>query len=158
MSAYLTSDLHLGHKNVAIKRGFSSVEEHDSHIIEGLSGLGKRDKLFILGDVAHRLKDLIKLSSLKCTMDLVAGNHDQLRATAYASIFNKVYGLIKYKNFWLSHCPIHPQEMYRCVGNIHGHIHMNTDSELLSLPYFNVNVELHDYKPVPFLSIVEKFE
>lgn len=35
---------------------------------------------------------------------------------------NKVYSLVKYKGFWLSHAPIHPEELRGCK-NIHGHCH-----------------------------------
>jgi len=157
MSVYFASDLHLGDKNTAKRRGFSSVYQHDSTILDGLQFLGKRDKLFLLGDIAHKSADLAPLSELNCTMDLVLGNHDQLRAYEYAEVFNKVYGLIRYKNFWLSHAPIHLQEMYRCIGNIHGHIHVGTQSGALELPYFNVNIELHGYKPILFLEIQQTF-
>ena len=31
---FFIADLHLGHTNMALKRGFATVEEHDEHIIE----------------------------------------------------------------------------------------------------------------------------
>ena len=36
MSTYFISDLHLGHVNMSIKRGFASIELHDNHIMQNL--------------------------------------------------------------------------------------------------------------------------
>jgi calcineurin-like phosphoesterase family protein len=57
----------------------------------------------------------------------------------YLKYFEDVRGFLRYKQMWLSHCPIHPQELYRCKLNVHGHIHKNTNSPELPLPYVNVN-------------------
>ncbi len=158
MSVFITSDLHLGHPKLADLRGFNSVSEHDDAIMHELSKLGKRTKLFILGDIAWNETAFSKLSELECTMDAVLGNHDTLSAKVYAETFNKVYGMVRYKNLWLSHCPIHQQEMYRCMGNVHGHIHKGAGTPPLPYPYFNVNVDFNDTKPVSFLSVLDWFE
>jgi calcineurin-like phosphoesterase family protein len=55
-----------------------------------------------------------------------------------------VAGIIKYKGFWLSHAPIHPEEL-RGKPNIHGHVHTNT---LNDSRYFNASLENIGYKPV----------
>ena len=55
MSTYFISDLHLGHKgilNFSPDRYGDSVYEHDEYQISQIySTVGKRDILFILGDV-----------------------------------------------------------------------------------------------------------
>jgi calcineurin-like phosphoesterase family protein len=51
------ADLHLSHLNMAIKRGFSSIEEHDELIIERWNRtVSKRDVTYILGDITMEKK------------------------------------------------------------------------------------------------------
>jgi calcineurin-like phosphoesterase family protein len=46
------ADLHLSHENMAKRRGFSTIEEHDEHIIEKWNSVvHKRDITYILGDI-----------------------------------------------------------------------------------------------------------
>ena len=58
--------------------------------------------------------------------------------------FDEVYGFHKYKEFWLSHCPIHPQEL-RGKYNIHGHVHHNN---IPDKNYFNVCIEALNGLPI----------
>ncbi|NIP43115.1 MAG: hypothetical protein GWO28_10505, partial [candidate division Zixibacteria bacterium] len=121
---WLASDLHLGHEGAAKHRGFDSISDHDEMIIDNFQSLiCKRDKLFILGDVVWNNKSLKLLAEIPGTKELIIGNHDTLSTREYLKYFTKVHGFRGYKEFWLSHCPIHPQEIYRCRGNIHGHLH-----------------------------------
>lgn len=134
------SDLHLGHIKASINRGYASVEEHDRAVIDKLkSQCNKRTLLWVLGDVAMRPQSLQLLAEVPGQKRLVRGNHDQYDLAEYLKYFSDVHGILKYKNMWLSHCPIHPQEMYRCKLNVHGHIHKNSNSPEIPLPYFNVN-------------------
>lgn len=155
-NVWFTSDWHLGHNKVALLRGFNSVEEHDNHIISNINkAVGKRDKLFVLGDVAWKQSYLDKLSGIICrNMELIIGNHDTLQTTEYLKYFTKVHGFRKYKDVWLSHCPIHPQEMYRCRTNVHGHLHRGAGTPPLGFPYFNVNVDYNDYEPIGYSRIM----
>lgn len=86
-----------------------------------------------------QVEALERLNEVPGRKRLVRGNHDQFQLGVYAKYFEEVHGFLRYKEMWLSHCPIHPQEMYRCKANVHGHIHKNTSSPLLPLPYINVN-------------------
>ncbi len=141
---YFTSDLHLDHKLAANLRGFDSVEEHNQTVIESFISLRKRDKLFILGDVAMSKSSLLLIQELPCTNRvLLMGNHDKFHASDYLYVFSDIIGPIAYKDFWLTHIPMHPQELYRREGNIHGHIHRGGASPSLDLPYFNVNWDWH---------------
>lgn len=156
---YFGADLHLGHETVATLRGFSSVEEHDDTIMENLLSAcsSKKTKLFLLGDVAFHRGALERLVEIPCNIEFIFGNHDKANEDAYQMIFKKVHGFKKYKNFFLSHCPIHPQELFRVRGNIHGHIHKFGITENLPMPYYNVNIEFHDLKPVKLETIKEAF-
>lgn len=146
---WFTSDLHLGHSGAAHHRGFNDVVEHDWTIITNLrSVVGKKDKLFILGDVCwndHSLKLLEEIPGIK---ELIIGNHDTLQTKKYLKYFTKVHGFRGYREYWLSHCPIHPQEIFRTKGNIHGHIHNGAATTNIGYPYFNVNVDCNNMCPV----------
>ena len=61
-----------------------------------------------------------------------------------------MFGLYKYKEFWLSHAPIHPCEL-RGKRNIHGHVHQNhvmDEHHKRDNRYINVCVENTDGAPV----------
>jgi len=153
---WFTSDLHLGHNDISKHRKFDSDEEHDETVIELLnSRVKKRDKLFILGDVAMKNSSLQILSRINGIKELIIGNHDTYATTEYLKYFTKVHGFRQYRGLWLSHCPIHPQEMHRCRANIHGHIHYGTDSPPLDLPYINVNLDFNRMRPVNMEDIME---
>lgn len=144
MSVYFASDLHLGHLLASDMRGFNDIRDHDEAVIESLLKVDhKRAMIWILGDVAMSRSSLSLLGELKSNLKMVRGNHDQFNIEEYQEYFSEIHGFLKYKNLWLSHCPIHPQEMYRCNANVHGHIHKNTNSPELPYPYINVNWDFH---------------
>lgn len=137
---YFTSDLHLGHRTAAVLRGFDSVAEHDAQVVYSLmQPLEKRDLLWVLGDIAWSPQHLAPLGAIPCPMKAVLGNHDTMDTQVYLKRFEWVGGAVRYKNLWLTHIPIHPQEIYRCAANVHGHIHKNAATPPLELPYINVN-------------------
>lgn len=123
------ADLHLGHVNMAVKRGFASVEEHDAHIIaQWNSVVTKRDVTYILGDVTMEKKaPYALLDQLNGRKHVVMGNHDRRQdVAALLEHVDSVAGMVQYKGLILTHCPIHPMELdYRFPKNIHGHIHDN---------------------------------
>ncbi len=153
---YFISDLHLGHRKIlefSPERKGSTVDEHDEWIIKTWNSVvTKRDTVFVLGDVAFSRKALNKVKLLKGNKKLILGNHDQHPIELYMEHFSIAPSLFKYKNFWLSHFPIHPNEL-RGKHNIHGHSH----SKLIpDSRYINVCVEIWGGKPVPF-HFIEKF-
>lgn len=166
MSNYFTSDLHIGHRAICKYRPhFKTPEEHDLYWIEKIEALGKRDILFILGDFLFPGPKFDeyheRLQKVKCRIKLVMGNHDSLEL--YQNVNPVIRSnkpvpsrieiqlpLFSYKNFWLSHCPIHPQEMRNRKLNIHGHLHA---SVLDDTRYFDVCPEKHNYEFVDFESI-----
>ena len=74
------------------------------------------------------------------------------------AVFNRVYGAKEYKNCLLTHIPIHPQKLFRCAVNVHGHVHDTGITDNPEGRYFNVNLEFHDFRPVPFFEIERMIE
>lgn len=145
---YGISDLHFGHKSMAIKRGFDSEEEHDQHIIESWNSIIKKiDTVFILGDITMEKKQgYVYLDKLRGYKKVILGNHDMPQhIPELLKYVNSVCGMFKYKDSILTHCPIHESEINRFKFNYHGHVHEN------SLPderYVNLSAEVLNYKPI----------
>ncbi len=133
MSTYFIADLHLGHKNIlkfsSRSKWIPSMDVHDDILKERYSGvISKRDLVFFLGDVAWTTEALQQLEEWPGRKRLVRGNHDNLNEGLYQRVFEKIYGAVMYKQFWLSHVPLHPTEVslqYRKEFNVHGHLHDN---------------------------------
>lgn len=122
---WLCSDLHFGHKNIQRFRGGIQSEEDNRQLIcyDWKQLVGKKDDVYVLGDAAFTMDTLHEFGSLPGYRKfLVRGNHDCLDTSVYLKYFTQVYGLLKYKEFWLSHAPIHPDEL-RGKVNLHGHVH-----------------------------------
>jgi calcineurin-like phosphoesterase family protein len=150
---FLIADLHLGHVNMALKRGFPSVELHDSFIVrQWNSVVNKKDTVWILGDITmEKSKMYYLLDQMNGFKKVVLGNHDQPQhVPELLKYVNSVCGMIKYKGFILSHCPIHECEIDRFSKNIHGHVHENT---LNDSRYVNVSCEAINYTPIEISTI-----
>jgi len=150
---YFISDLHLGHENIVkfsyrYRKG-SNVDEHDEWLIDAINSVvHPKDNLWMLGDVSwgrpgtldkpgdgwHHLS---KIGRINGTKNLILGNHDDMGIEAYTQYFNVIRGFCEYKGIWLSHAPIHPEEL-RGNANAHGHVHENTIDDPR---YLNVCVE-----------------
>lgn len=164
---YLIGDTHWGHKNaIKWREQFSTPEEHDEIIFDNImSTVTKRDTLWLLGDCIMDNQALIKLKALKNHVNRlhwVLGNHDTDNQFRYALMRNavcgglvdSVHGLYKYKKSWLSHAPIHPDEL-RGKFNVHGHVHTNT---LDDPRYFNVSCENINYTPINYQEILGRMK
>ena len=120
------SDLHFGHKNIHKFReyyGFPDEEAHRKQICkEWKDKVTKRDIVYVLGDACFTQETVGDFATLPGRKILIRGNHDLLDTTEYLKYFDGVYGLLKYKEFWLSHAPVHPDELREKV-NLHGHVH-----------------------------------
>ena len=151
------ADLHLSHQNMATRRGFSSIEEHDEHIIaKWNSVVSKRDVTYILGDVTmEKSSPYPLLDRLNGIKHIVLGNHDRRQDTKKLFDYaESICGMINYKGVFLTHCPMHSDELnYGIVKNIHGHIHDKVVMKMLDgweVPderYFCVSCEQVDYLP-----------
>jgi len=149
-------DSHFRHRGIfkfGLRTQFSTIEEHDDYIVEKINSvMSKNDIFYHVGDVTmgknpEDLKNTI--GRIKGRKILIRGNHDNFPLSEYAKYFEDVCGTIKYKEFWLSHFPIHPQEFYRRTANIHGHIHDPKKTIKNDPRYICVSPEcLDDYTPI----------
>jgi len=162
-NVWFISDIHAGHNNIhKYRTQFESEEHHFDVVKENYHKVvGKRDKVFFLGDIAftqERLEDIGKWAGY-CKV-LIAGNHctDSVPIKEVVKNYDEVYSLKKYKEFWLSHFPLHPDEL-RGKYNVHGHGHFH---KIDDQRYLNVCLEWTDYFPIDLnevrkrLNIVEK--
>jgi calcineurin-like phosphoesterase family protein len=121
------SDFHFSHTNMALHRGFTSVEEHDEFIIEKFNSVvNKRDVTYILGDITmESSKPYHLLARLNGVKHVVLGNHDRRQdVEELIKYVDSVNGVVSYKGIFLTHVPVHPMELeYRIKRNIHGHLH-----------------------------------
>lgn len=168
-NVFFISDLHLGHKKIlefSPMRGGTCNHSHSDWLVDQWNSVvGKRDVVWVLGDVCFDKNHLKYLKKMNGHKHLILGNHDEFSFEVYRQYFNKIHSLVKYKGFWLSHAPIHPDEL-RGKINIHGHVHNKTIS--ITTPYyndlmrsddnryFNVCVEANLGVPVSLESIIKQ--
>lgn len=148
-NVWFISDIHAGHKAICKYRTqFASEDEHYNTIKENYhAAVTKRDHVYFLGDIAFnkgRLDDIATWTGEKKI--LICGNHcrDSLTMQELCDAFDEVYSLKKYKEFWMSHAPIHPNEL-RGKFNLHGHVHQATIDDKR---YFNCCLENTNYAPI----------
>ncbi len=156
MTVFFCADLHKGHKNAFKYRKWASKEIHDEVIRDNwFRTVGKRDKVFILGDVsfsAEEWSDFATWPGAKC---VVLGNHcTQYNTARDIPDSIEIHGLLKYKEFWLSHAPIHPTEL-RGKLNIHGHTHSFVVPDTR---YLGVSVEQIGYTPISLDEVRAEYE
>lgn len=151
---YLIADMHFGHKNVCrFRTEFSTMDEHENYIMKKWqSVITKNDTVYVLGDAAFTQEGLKKIATLNGRKILIAGNHDDLHASKYLQVFHNMKALMTKKDVWLSHAPIHPEEL-RGKFNIHGHVHNNT---IQDNRYMNVCCEVVGYTPIEFDVALER--
>ena len=157
MSAYIFSDPHFHHENMAKRRGFSSAEEMNELIVKNWNNtVSKKDAVYLLGDITMEKKQYEILKRLQGIIHVVLGNHDERQhVREMLNYVHSVSGMIDYKKtVILTHCPIHPSQLeFRYSYNIHGHVHENSiDDER----YINVCAEMINYTPVEFSKLIQK--
>ena len=135
------ADLHMGHKNIWKYRPvFESTLHNDlyfQYVLEAVCT--KRDTMFFLGDIVFNEIYLDFIKSLPGTKILILGNHctEFVSTKLLCDAFDEVHGLLKYKEYWLSHAPLHPDEL-RGKRNVHGHVHTESVNDA---QYLNVSVD-----------------
>lgn len=168
------SDPHWGHINMARHRGFSSVEEMDDVIVEGLnSKCTKRDDLYCMGDAfwvgkPEEIKAFLKRLNFK-RLFFIRGNHDKplqrfMKQTKDSRLSLQTDMFIKDSGYSLHlyHYPVLDWEVKFNNDfsiHLHGHQHANSNAEMMTLKNaYNVNVDLNDYKPLNIEEILEKMK
>ena len=160
MSRWIISDLHLGHANICrfspYRLGdfpYTSIKSHDATLKFRWSlKVDKKDQVYVLGDVAFTREALDDFATWPGTKILVRGNHDKMNEHLYRDIFYRIHGIIKLSGHWLSHAPIHPQEL-RGLVNLHGHVHSDI---IKDDRYRSVCVEANKGWPENLDKILEK--
>ncbi len=152
---------------MAHHRGFQDEWYHDDYLIDQWNSVvtSKKDITYILGDITMESKEhYYKLDQLNGIKHVVLGNHDKKNhVPELLKYVEDVAGMIDYKGFALTHCPIHPCELSFYRGNIHAHIHHINKLEEVKVmqnygdgdnakfetlhKYYNVDAKLIDYKP-----------
>lgn len=159
-NVWFISDTHFGHKNIlkyeAELRPFNTIEEHDEQLIENWNKyVKKNDIVWHLGDVAFGVETLNNiLPRLNGRKRLVLGNHDCYNINEYLKYFDKIFGVVFFKEFVLSHVPLHKNNT-RVLYNLHGHLHSKNVGEE---GYYNCSVEQHGLCPVNLDAIREHFK
>jgi len=157
-------DLHFLHKNLIIGlRGFTSVEEHDQLIINNWNKTVRspKDLTFILGDIGmEKLTSYPMLDLLMGRKIIIGGNHERYQdSKELMKYVDGIVGMMDYKGFILTHCPIHESLIESCRGNIHGHVHSKSiwsEYGVLHPKYFNVSAEVIDYTPITIEQLINK--
>ncbi len=160
---FFMGDLHLGHRAILKhspdhRLDCVSIEEHDEKLIMLWNQrVRKQDTVYLLGDVCWSAQDVPRLAELHGHKILVRGNHDHhTLARDWLCYVEDIQGVLMYKGHWVSHCPIHPAELWR-KPCIHGHVHTQSvrlPTGELDTRYINVSVEALGGVPVSFTEIL----
>lgn len=169
MSVFVTADLHLGHaKSIAFLdsagqriRPFDSLDELHNVLIERWNSVvGRKDRVYILGDVAISRQALSLLPEFNGRKVLVKGNHDIFKLKDYLPHFDDIRGAMVRDSLIFTHVPIHTSSFEgRYIGNVHGHLHNNVvkdNNGNKDSRYFSACVERNDFTPVP-LDLIKDF-
>jgi calcineurin-like phosphoesterase family protein len=138
---YFLADTHFGHSKVILdtrrhpKYGvFTTVKEHDDAIIESINNrVGKRDQLYLLGDVGFnpgRYRPRIKCKNVV----LIRGNHDRHQKSI--NVFGEyheilVVKLMNHSRCVLCHYPLaYWPSSHHGTYHLYGHVHGNREQTL----------------------------
>ena len=152
-NVWFCSDLHFGHVGINKFREVTD-EAHNRRLITDAwqENVRKDDVVYVLGDACFTMETVDEFSALKGVKHLIRGNHDKLDTQVYLKYFKSVEGIVRYKEFWLTHAPIHPLELRNKV-NLHGHVHFAT---IPDKRYFNCCPEnLWELVKRPLISLDE---
>lgn len=143
---YVIADTHFYHEKLTKVRGFYDAEQMNNVLIHLWNKtVDKKDTVWILGDVVFGgSKNIHILGKLNGYKKLILGNHDRYPSNKYLQYVNSLHGSIQIDNCILTHIPVHPNQLHRYKGNIHGHLHSN---ELADERYICVSVEQLTYTP-----------
>lgn len=168
-------DLHLGHLNESIRRGFSSSEDFIEEFIKKYNSVtGKHSLVFLLGDITMETNKFYDvLDRLNGRKRVILGNHDQSKhVNDLLKHVESVCGIMEYKGAVLTHIPIHETQIERYKFNIHAHMHSEnvmfwkhdandrsntpyTAKQLIDPRYRNVSWQMIDGVPISFNELIK---
>jgi len=164
------SDLHLGHNAIAKLRGFDNIDEYNEEVIKRWNSVcGKKTMVIMPGDVAmENAKYYQLLDRMLGRKICIGGNHDlKGHSKELLKHVECIIGCMKYKDFIVTHIPIHTQEVERFSGNIHGHTHMESVKKKIYSPgtitvretrdkrYINVSWDALEGVPIGMEKIIQ---
>ena len=118
------------------------------------------DKVYVLGDVAMKAKDLKTMLRLNGDKVLVQGNHDcGFGAKELLKYFRDVRAYHVMDRILFSHIPVHTDSVVRFRANIHGHLHERIVQLRCGKPdprYLCVSVEQWKFSPVNYQVLLDK--
>lgn len=173
MNTFFSSDYHFYHNNIIRyqSRPFDSVEEMNQGLIDNNNSVvGKKDTLYIVGDIAIGATPL-EIANILNQMNgrkiLIVGNHDIpfLKHADFTSCFAEIHHLLSIKlnkqYIQLCHYPLEIWDRAH-YGSfmLHGHSHGNLPDNPNKLR-IDVGVDAQNYMPLSFedvQSIMEKKE
>lgn len=161
-TVYFIGDLHFDHQNILkFCRGeFSTIQDHNECLVEIWNSVVKpKDVVYLMGDVSFSREGLRYVKYLNGNKHLIKGNHDKFLIMDYIDAgFQKIEGVMRYKEFVLSHVPIHPSCLeFSWEYNIHGHIH-KAEKNIDDNRYINVCADMIDYTPTSIDQIRNKIK
>ena len=167
-NVFVISDTHFGHESslrwlredgVTKVREFQNLTEMNQLMIDNWNKtVGPLDKVYHLGDVAMNRRYLNTLFALNGRKVLIKGNHDIFKLEDYKHFFYDIRAYHVLDKFIFSHIPIHPEQIDKFKGNVHGHLHERRildKSGNFDVNYMSVCVEQVNYTPVE-LSVIQK--
>lgn len=169
-NTFLISDTHFGHNGicqflradgVTKVRPWDNPAEMDEYMVTRWNEVVKpSDKVYHLGDVVIKRKDMSILSRLNGDKVLIRGNHDIYDLKDYAAYFRDIRGYHVLNGLILSHIPIHESSMGRFGTNIHGHLHEKRvlKGDEIDVRYNCVCVEHTEYAPIPFDDVIKRIK
>lgn len=161
-NVFFIGDLHFGHTGITnFRKQFPTEQVHTNYIMDTWKEtVHNKDIVYVMGDAAFTFQGLTQIGTLPGRKILVRGNHDTLPTEEYLSVFDEILGCAMYKEFWLSHVPVHESELYGRT-NIHGHCHRGGPTTVheskasfrgkpigTRATYINVCAEFINYKPI----------
>jgi len=158
MSVFVAADHHFSHKNVIRFDGrpFSNVEEMNLALVERHNSVVKPDDtVYFLGDVSFDKKLAAdQVTMLNGKKILLAGNHDDLKNSAFIDAFDEVHKYLRRRLFGKDviffHYPIYDwDKKFHGSFHLHGHVHGKptgiggriSDVWLGNNDYFPINLE-----------------
>lgn len=145
----------LNHEGTGKMRPFETSEEMDEAIIERWNSVVMpKDRVYVLGDVAIKRRNIQTIARCSGRKVLIRGNHDIFNMSDYATYFDDIRGVHVMPNHdaILSHVPLHPDSVTRFKLNIHAHLH---DGKINDPRYFCASVEHINYTPISWEEIKE---
>jgi calcineurin-like phosphoesterase family protein len=158
---------HFFHENTFLKfkkddgtplRPFTSIVEMNEYMIEKWNSVVKdNDYVYHLGDVTFRNDGAFNelMHRLKGKKRLIIGNHDNIWHPSLINNFEKadLWKRFKEGNFTCTHIPQRLESLRDGAFNVHAHIHYK---KMQDPHYINVCVEVRDYTPVNYDTILEE--